>query len=180
MVTTASRTLDLLLRMQAQNDDDLDRGGQRLHPPDRGTEICMLDASVTRPLSPMLQARYRFCGHWQNARLSQDWLSLGEIASAMTNNAIREAIKLRVENWDFVPPATVSRKDCALFAFNPHENDETYLEWRAGRAEPVVWTFFDAEVSAFFDFNRYLEYIVGERDADDTDGSGGLLDLNGV
>lgn len=173
-----SRTLELLLELKQRNEVDAERGEQRLYPAEQGAEICTLDAVIRRPLSPMLQARFSFCGRWENARLSQDWLGLDEIAAGVGNIAIREALALRFENWDFVPPATIPRQNCAIFALNSYDGDETYFEWREDRAEPLVWTFFDAEVSAFFDFNRYLEYALGERDNDDTDGSGNLVDFD--
>ncbi len=74
------------------------------------------------------------------------------------------------ENDESMPPASVQPADCAVFAYNPYELDETYLVWEEGVEEPAVWRYFGADYDYFHNFNHYLEYIVGDRRVDDSVG----------
>lgn len=168
MNDVCERTTELLRRMKQQNDEDPDHGDQELLAPEPLTSIATLAPGITRPLSPMLRARFKFCSSWRNAYLDQDWLSLEEIGVALANPSIKYSIDLRVENWDSMPPESVKPEDCAIFGFNRYELEETYLVWEVGRDEPILWDYFGADYKMFNDLNRYLEYIVGERRVDDS------------
>lgn len=162
------RTTELLEKMKRQNDEDPDYEDHELLAPRVPTSIATLAAGVTRLLSPMLRARFMFCSSWKDAYLDQDWLSLEEISVALANPAIKYSIDLRVENWDTMPPESVKPENCAIFAFNPYDLEETYLVWEDSEEEPTVWNYFQADYYYFSNLNRFLEYIVGERRVDDS------------
>lgn len=169
MTEPQNRIHDLLRRVRALNDSNPDHGEQRVQAPEPGSDrIATLRPGVSRPLSPMLAARFRFAGAWGNARLSQNWLSLSEIERALNDDRIKRSIELRTENsYGDDPPGGVAPEDCAIFGHNPFELDETYLVWKEGQEEPIVWEYFDADDSVFSNLERYLEYIVGDRAEDD-------------
>jgi hypothetical protein len=165
----AEKVLQLLQRMKQLNDSEEDYGPNDLTPPEpRQNQIATLEPGFNRVLSPMLKARFDYAASWENARLNQNWLSLSEISKVHENPEILESIALRLENWGFVPPATNSKTECAIFAHNPFETDETYLIWNGSADEPEVWEFFGGDYSVFSNLERYLEYIVGDRKVDDS------------
>lgn len=165
-----SKTLTLLERMRDQNLLEIENHDlQELSPPQLGNnKIATLKSGVFRALSPMLKERFLFSGSWINARLSQNWLSLTEIQEIDQNSVASEWLRLRRENWDHVPPESVASENCAIFAYNPYEPNETYLVWANEAVEPEIWEFYDADYSVFQNLDRYLEYIVGDRKVDDT------------
>lgn len=130
--------------------------------------IMTLNPGIFRPLSPMLKARFEFCHAWKDAYLSQDWLGLQEIRNWPNNQNIVRRLELRQENWDFVPPASVPPENCAIYAVNPYELDETYLVWTDDAEEPQIWEFFGADYKMFTNLDRYLEFILGDRSSDDS------------
>jgi len=165
-----NKTLKLLERMRDQNLLEVeDHDEQELFPAQLfRNEISTMELGALRPLSPMLKARFSFCGSWINARLSQNWLSLTEIQEIDQNPVASEWMQLRRENWDHVPPQSVAPENCAIFAYNPFEPDETYLVWTSEEVEPEVWEYYGADYSVFKNLNRYLEYIVGDHKLDDS------------
>lgn len=169
MSDSQDRIPGLMRRIRAMNESNPDHGEQRIEAPEPGPDrIATLRPGVSRPLSPMLAARFRFAGAWSNARLSQNWLSLSEIARALNDERIKRSIDLRIENsYGDDPPGGVASEDCAIFGHNPFELDETYLVWKEGQEEPIVWEYFGADDSVFSNLERYLEYIVGDRSEDD-------------
>jgi hypothetical protein len=166
----AERILQLLQRIKQLNDLEAeDEPPSCLTPPEPNQkEIATLQPGFKRPLSPMLQVRFDYTASWENARLNQNWLSLSEISEAHASQTIQESLALRFENWGFVPPATRDKTDCAIFAHNPFEPDETYLVWNVSGDEPEVWEFFGGDYSVFHNLERYFEYIVGDRKVDDS------------
>jgi hypothetical protein len=168
MTQENNATRALLDRLRMRNEADPDHGHQELQPADVASHELKTLSGQNRRLSPMLIERFRFCGRWTNANLDQDWLGISDIDNIGNNATAQEWIALRTENWDHCPPANVSKDDVALFGFNPYEPEETYVVWRAGRVEPEVWRFFGADYKFFQDLNRFLEYLVGDRSADDS------------
>ncbi len=164
----------LLGRLKQMNDQEPELGPQVLHPatPLLEAQILTLDEKSSISLSPMLRARFEFAGRWENANLCQTWLSLENIAEWFADTNLVEAMRLRRENWDHVPPANVASDKCAIYGFDMEEVEETYLVWRDTRQEPEVWRFVGADYKCFRDLERFLEYLVGDRDADDADQMG--------
>lgn len=169
MLIMENKTKELLDRVRARNDNDPDREPQELKPVSSSlTTIKTFAGDFRRPLSPMLKARFGYCGTWINAELSQNWLDLDEIENFRNDPTLTEWIGLRIENNETMPPASVRPADCAVCAYNPYELDETYLVWQEGVEEPGVWRYFGGDYNYFSNFNHYLEYIVGDRPVDDT------------
>ena len=169
MAQANENVLVLLQRMRERNDADPNREEHECFPPDKpATRIATLDPQITRPLSPMVQARFDFAGAWKDARLSRNWLSLAQIAHAKDDPQIAESIAIRRENsYGDEPPGGVAADRCAIFAHNPYELDETYLVWTDDNEEPVVWEYFGGDVSYFANLESYLSYIVGNKETDD-------------
>lgn len=165
-----TRVALLLERLKARNEEDKERGPQTIEPAESPADtIQTLSGEHQRPLSPMLMDRFRFCGTWNNAHLSQDWLSLSQINDWRANAKLVEWVDLSIENsFGPEPPGGVDSKDCAIFGYNPHEPEETYLVWHHDEVEPKVWSFFQGDYSVFSNFERYLEFILGERESDDS------------
>jgi hypothetical protein len=133
------------------------------------SRILTLQDGAYKPLSPMLRARFDFASRWEDAYLLQMWMGLNDIENYQSNDQLVRWISLRRENWETAPPASVGADQCAVFGYDPYEPDETYLVWKEGVEEPGVWQYFGAENCYFHDFERFLEYIVGDRPEDDLD-----------
>lgn len=138
---------------------------QRVHPAEKAVaRIPTLDGK-TRPMSPMLRARFAFAGRWENAVLGQTWLSTTEMGRALTTRDYKQEIALRRENWISSPVAKLSLDRLALFAADVDDQDATYLVWEAAResdAEPKVIQFVGGSESTYKDLAAYLKSHVGE------------------
>ncbi|MDM1756460.1 MULTISPECIES: hypothetical protein [Acinetobacter] len=161
-----SKIQKLLLNLKMINESDVSNE-QILHKVGNNTlKIKTLDGGL-RNLSPMLVERFNFVGKWEDAFLLQTWLSLDEINNHQNIEHLVENINLRIENWDFVPPATVGFSKISIFGFDPFDTNETYLEWVAGYEEPRIWVFFDGNYHMFKNLERFLMYTVAELNKDD-------------
>lgn len=162
-------TTKLLDRIRDYNNNAPDRRHHliepRLHPIDY---IATLAYNRNRPLSPMLRARFDYCGTWHDADLNQNWLSQTAISHYRNNPTLAQLIKQRIRNWDWTPPGCVARQNCAIFGYSDHEQEETYLVWEDGVEEPAVWRYTSAHYNRFDNLDRYLEYILGDRLQDDS------------
>jgi hypothetical protein len=168
MSTTSDRIHNLLKRLKKENDDDLDHGEQLISPPDTNQKkIKTLNNDVYRPLSPMLMARFNYCGKWTNANLEQDWLSISEIDAWEHNDRLKKWIDLRIENWDHCPPANTKKENCAIFGYNPYDPEETYLVWDDDE-EPKIWRFVGADYKVFNTIERFFMYLIGDLLTDDS------------
>lgn len=169
-MASEDRSTQLLERLRSLNEGDKSRAPQTIEPaePPRDT-ILTLNDTFSRPLSPMLEQRFKFCGTWKNAHLSQDWLGLSQIRNWRKNAKLVEWVNLSIENsYGSEPPGGVDAKDCAIFGYNPNEPEETYLVWHQGEIEPKIWSFFQGDYGLFDNLERYLEFILGERTSDDS------------
>ena len=168
MTTPNSHVTKLLDKLRVRNEQDPEHGPQELQIPEPLVEIATLAPGVTRPLSPMLRARFEFCATWTNAHLSFNWLSLEAIRTALNDPYIKELVDERIENsYDDDLLTRIAPENCALFAVNPDYPDEVYLAWEDGKDEPSVWEYFGADEHSFHDISRYIEFALGDRDTDD-------------
>ena len=162
-------TLKLLNRIRDYNENAPDRRHHLIEPPARQLNyIATLAPDRLRPLSPMLQARFDYCGTWHDADLNQNWLSQTAIANYRNNPILSKWIELRSENWNWAPPGSVAPENCAVFGYSAHELEETYLVWEDGVEEPAIWRYSSAQYHRFDNLDRYLEYILGDRLDDDS------------
>lgn len=168
MTSENNLTRGLLENLWFRNKADTEHGDQELLPAEPARAGLKTLSGKNRTLSPMLKERFDFCGKWINANLDQNWLSVSEIDDIGGNSIAQKWILLRIDNWHHCPPANVSKDDVALFGFNPHEPEETYIVWRDGRLEPEVWRFFGSDYKKFSNINRFLEYLLGDRLIDDS------------
>ncbi|WP_428145563.1 hypothetical protein [Delftia acidovorans] len=131
--------------------------------------IMTFEPGFSRPISPMLKKRFEFCSTWENAYLSQKWLSIDEINNWENDEKINEWVNLRKENsYDGDPLEDYPMRNLAIFAINPYEPEEIYLVWDEGRLEPRVWHYVGAEFYRFNSFRRFLLYINGMMEDTDT------------
>lgn len=160
--------LDLLESLFQMNASDPEHGPQQKKKPEIGRSQIRTLAGTYKPLSPMLEERFLYAGAWENANLSQNWLSQSEIDDVESSDTIKRWIELRYENWSHCPPSNFNSADVAIFGVNPFEPDETYLVWRSGQVEPEVWTFFGADYHMFTNLKRFFMYYTGILSTDDT------------
>lgn len=142
---------------------------QEIYPPEKTiNEIPTLKKGFKRSMSKMLSERFAYAGTWKDAYLSQTWLGLSEMENFDENTLLSEWISLRIENWDGMPPESELPENCAVFAYDPYSPNETYLVWKSNEEEPMIWRYSDGDYYVFNNFQRYLEYAIGERDKDDS------------
>ncbi len=157
----------LLPLLKRENDRENAKGplAQRVHAAEpAAARIPTLDGK-TRPMSPMLRARFAFAGRWENAVLGQTWLSTTEMGRALTTRQYKEEIALRRENWTSSPVAKLTLDRLSLFAADVDDQDATYLVWVAAResaAEPKVIQFAGGSESTYKDLAAYLKSHIGE------------------
>lgn len=158
---------DLLLALKKINEDDV-TNEQIIHEKyeEFRKHIYTLDGTK-REISPMLKERFEFAGKWEDAFLLQTWLSLEEINNYSNIQELVESIKLRMENWEDVPPASVGLSQVSIFGFDPFDTNETYLEWVVGEMEPKIWVFVDGYYHMFNHLENFLKYTIGESQKDD-------------
>lgn len=150
-------------------DKNYDNYPSVLYPPSSNldSKIYAIDGVTSYPLSPMLKERFLFCSKWDNAYLSQNFLSLDEINRFPYNQLLLNWIDLRKENWDDVPPNSVGESRCSIFSFNPYEPEEIYLVWDDDNKEPKVWHYFGSDFYTFDSLERFLLFInekIGDED----------------
>jgi len=161
MKDSYARTWDAL-RELADFNSTRDWIRQVVHPP----ELPLLSTLPTldgerMPLSPMLHARYEFCGRWEDADLGHTWLGNREMIR--TARALRSKIRDRVRDWPTsrLARAMNRRTPIALFGVDAEELDETYLIWGKGRqAEPMVVAFSGHNERAFSSLLDLLEHCL--------------------
>ncbi len=161
-----SRVKQLLNKLKLINDND-DSNEQIIHNSvDNDGYINAMDGT-RKKLSPMLLERFNYASKWEDAFLLQTWLSLHEINNYQNIRELVENVNLRIENWDYVPPASVGLSKVSIFGFDPLDTNETYLEWIDKTEEPRVWVFVDGDYHMFTNFEKFLMYTVGESKKDD-------------
>lgn len=164
------RILYLLDKIKTANENDPEHGEQALYKSSKSHEkIQTLDDNITRSITPMLEARFNYSALWINAYLDQNWLGLDDIKNYKNDAVLMEWIRLRLENWDHLPPATVKKSCVAIFGYNPYEPEETYLVWPEDLdGEPAVWRYYGADYKFFKNLDSFLTYVAGEKRQDDS------------
>jgi hypothetical protein len=151
-----------MLRRRRDNDRYAADFPQSVKAPESlGKGIPTLKRGIYREPTPMLRARFEYCGSWTNAFPGLTWLGLGEMRSVFRTGAI-DLVKTRQEYWDGSAPATVDWAQLSLFAIDEEEGCEVYLVW-SGKptVEPkLVW--YEAQhESSFENLIDFLEYLLG-------------------
>jgi len=146
------------------------QGDHDMAPPENHCgQIRTLNYDFFRPISPMLMDRFKFCGAWKNAYLGQDWLSIQEINKWKDNKILCEWLRLRQENsHQGEPLAEYPMENTAIFSINNDYPDEIYLIWDEGCTEPKIWHYFESDFYTFNNFERFLLYINGMIEDEDT------------
>jgi hypothetical protein len=155
---------DLLDRLRRGNDEN-DYGGllrQRLGPPVSAKKgLPTLRKNVYRPVSPMLEPRFRMAGTWDNAGVGHTWLGPVEMEKSWSAARVRKQIAIRRDHW----PNSVLRRyedECVcLFGIEMEESEETYLAWRGTDVEPLVVLYSGHEEKEFENFKTFLLYLLG-------------------
>jgi hypothetical protein len=129
--------------------------------------IATLSGGVKK-LSPMLAARYKFCGKWKNATASQTWLGLKDVNKSFTNSKINKAFKLRLKYWEKSIISKFDIGNISLFGIDYDECDETYLLWGRGM-EPKLVTYIGHNECFYKDLRSYIYYLLGNHSAQQGD-----------
>lgn len=164
------RIFYLLDEIRNANENDPDHGEQNLYPSLTSVGgIQTFDENITRPITPMLEARFNYAALWVNASLDQNWLGLNDIKNYKSDAVLMEWVGLRLENWDNLPPASVKKSCVTIFGYNPYEPEEIYLVWPEDQdSEPAVWRYYGADYKFFRNLESYLAYVAGEKRHDDS------------
>lgn len=163
--------IDLLRKYKIKRDSEIQSlGPHKIEKPIPFTDkIMTLEPGFHRTLSPMLKKRFEFCSEWNNAYLSQKWMSIEEINNWTNNAKIKEWVNLRKDNsYNGEPLEDCPMKNIAIFSINPYEPEEIYLVWNEGKLEPRVWHYVGSEFYTFNSFRRFLLYINGMMEDVDT------------
>lgn len=164
-------TLKLIESYKKKRDNEtVTAGNHTITPPEKiHKKIRTLDYNFFREISPMLRERFEFCSKWENAYLSQDWLSLEEINNWKTNKTLCTWVDLRKENsYPGEPLEDHPAKNIAVYSINPHEPEEIYLIWSDDSLEPRVWHYVGADFYTYNSLERFLLYINGLIGDEDT------------
>lgn len=131
---------------------------QVVFPPDPLSEIPTLDRNTYRPLTPMLAARFRFGGRWENAAASQIWLGLRDMRAMLLNGDVLSQIDRRIRNWPTASLGKFSKANISLFGIDQLDDEETYLLW-GGKKEPAIAAYIGHEEKVFPNFRDYLLFL---------------------
>ncbi len=159
------RVRDLLRQLWSLNKQDGIRQS-RSDPSDPQHDIVTFDAARTMRLSPMLRERFAFAGRWRNAALNQTWLDLDDIDTAMIETCMSREAHAQIASRTL--PWTISEAQVTLFGINDDTLEAAYLIWLPDREEPVICAFYGGRADLFYDFERFLEFLVGDRVHDDS------------
>ncbi|QIF02153.1 hypothetical protein [Roseimicrobium sp. ORNL1] len=128
------------------------------------TLVPTLDPDFSRPITPMLAARFKFASRWENGTYGHDWLSVAEMRELWTARDKMGAVDVRKEYWDDSPPATCPWNRLSLFAVDYLGGEEIYLLWPDElEEEPSVVAYFLDTPHEFPDLSKMWEFYVAEQ-----------------
>ena len=149
-----------LLREEGMEDDEIEAELKiKVGKPEAPLQdIPTFDPKVTRPLSPMLQDRFKLAGPINDA--GEKWLSLKDMRKAMSSGKVLKHFKSHKEHWENSAPALFAPSQLALFAVEQDaEENQTYLVWPSDKIiEPKIYRYFDRTEHIFENLNAFLEW----------------------
>ena len=159
MHTTAElldRVWNSTLAMAPDNDPPDFSGGKTIHT------VPTLDPTVSRPVTPMLHDRFRYCGGWRHATHG-DWLSIEEMQTVALGSSTDQRMKEIVEqqrgcavDWMNDAGGLFLPSRLSYFAGQDYSYERVYLLWPDDIVEPEVWAYDANGLARFRDLNAYL------------------------
>jgi hypothetical protein len=134
----------------------------KLAKPEAGAHnLPTFDPKVTRPISPMLLARFRFAGAIYDS--GEKWLDVKDMRKAVTNAKVLKHFNSRKEYWENSAPSRFATSQLSLFAIEPGaEENQTYLVWPSEKTiEPEIHRYVDHSEHIFKDLNAFLKWASG-------------------
>jgi hypothetical protein len=158
-----SRVTDALEVLYRRNEVEFP-GEQMKEPPTRiSTRIPTLDGRGL-PMTPMLRARFSYCGRWSGAYLGFTLLSLRQITEYSKLNKMKRRIQERAKYWS---PGALSNSierpgAVALFGDDPVELDEIYLIAPRDGGEPQVVRYLGQDERVFPSLLDFVRFASGQ------------------
>jgi hypothetical protein len=110
--------------------------------------------ATLRPLSPLLQARYRLAGTIKD--LAWSFPSARQAERLHRSKAIRAAYASHRDSWDESAPMRLLADQLSIFGVLDAEDcNVAYLDWSAG-IEPKVWAYTDASEHQYVDIAEFI------------------------
>jgi hypothetical protein len=167
--TAKARIVGLLDRLKAdfprrkkQREDLLKSLGSNvvvelhLEPPLECQSIATFDKSQSKLLSPMLEARFAYCGTWDEG--GDLWLGPNDISAWISKKPVRQMHRSLREYWDGSAPMKFHDNDLSLLGASRGTNDSlVYLVWN-NKTEPEIWCYSGMNCDRFRDLAKYLEW----------------------
>ncbi len=133
---------------------------RRTSPEPIKSGIVTLDPTKVRRCTPMLRARFAFCGQWRNPFLGITWYSLSEMERAVRSSDVNRTVDNLREHWDNSIP---TRLDNSRLSIIYRELGEVILfAWPVAGREPYVYWYTDQQELVFENLLEYLRYGLGE------------------
>jgi hypothetical protein len=127
-------------------------------PPEQARAIPTFDPQFTRPLSPMLQARFDYASAVNYA--GELWLSVSEIPRQMKKRALQRYHKSLRNNWEGSAPMLFPDSQLSLFAVTKGVPDHLmYLVWTTEGDEPELWRYAGINSHTFKDLAAFLTWF---------------------
>jgi len=126
--------------------------------PEKVTDLATFTTSTRQPLSPMLEARFEFCGTWKEG--GTIWLGAREIELKTHSRPVLKTHRSLRKHWD--GSASMIYRDDQLSLFGISEDlpeNITYLVW-IGQSEPEIWSYHGMESYKHHDFAAYLQWLI--------------------
>lgn len=126
-------------------------------PTERVSEIPTFNPDVSYPLTPMLQARFRFASRIEFC--GDTWLSISEMPKWMKRKSVRKYHSSLRDHWTGSAPMLYPDDKLTLFGVTVDVPDSLiYCVW--GDGEPAIWTYSGLDQRQFTNLQRYLEWCL--------------------
>jgi hypothetical protein len=115
------------------------------------------DRAVSRPVTPMLAARFAYAGVWRQGL--DLWLTPARMAAQTRRRPVRALHRSLREHWEGSAPRLFPDDRLTLFGITEGvEENRVYLVWRADDREPEVWRYAGWDVAAFPNLEAFLRW----------------------
>ena len=132
-----------------------DRLEQRIASAELVAELPTFRDQVNRPLSPMLEERFRVAGRWTEG--TDIWLASSDMHAAIRSPSIRGVHQSLRDNWEGSAPMLYQDDQLGLFGVTEDvPEDLIYIVWAVGN-EPEIWRYSGMRESRYRNLAEFLE-----------------------
>src|SRR5262249_54729371 len=111
-----------------------------IRPPEKALCLPTFKKGVSRPVTPMLRARFAYAGTWQTGY--ELWLGPSDLARWLKKREVRSQRQVRREHAEDSAPALFADEQLSLFAVKKRLfEDVIYLVWAYDDGEPELWSY---------------------------------------